>query len=125
MPSAMAGDPSADAAVDPVLLPFMRASGDEAERCLADLIGGSTDQTIRAIVSRTLGGGYPGRGHALDAEDVRADVIVQLLGRLRQAKSRHGESAIENFPAYVASIAYCTCYTHLRRLHPERTRLKN
>jgi len=111
--------------LDPVLLPFLQSAGEPAERCLSALLGGATDQTIRAIVARTLCGATRGRhAVAIETDDVRADVVLQLLGRLRRLKEAPDEP-IENFPAYVASIAYRTCYTHLRRLYPQRARLKN
>ena len=112
--------------MDPSLDPFLRATGDDAERCLALLLGGDTDRIIRAIVGRTLcGPAASSRSHALEAEDVRADVIVHLLTRLRRLKAESEQTPIANFPAYVASIAYRTCYTHLRKLYPQRARLKN
>jgi len=112
--------------LDPALEPFLRATGDDAERCLAALLGGDTDRTIRAIIVRTLcGPSASARTHALEADDVRADVVVHLLSRLRKLKADGAQTPILNFPAYVASIAYRTCYTHLRRLYPQRTRLKN
>ena len=112
--------------VDPALVPYLRASGEDAEQCLAVLLGGETDRTIRAIVNRTLcGAARGGRTQTLETDDIRADVIVQLLERLRRLKTQADGIAIENFPAYVASIAYRTCYTHLRRLYPQRARLKN
>ena len=109
--------------VDPALTPYLRAPGDEAERCLSALFTGDTDRTIRAIIARTLGG--PGRGaraQTLEVEDVRSDVVVQVLARLRRLKSQAELAPIENFGAYVASIAYRTCSSHLRRLYPQRAR---
>jgi len=112
--------------VDPLLDPFLRATGDEAERCLAVLLGGDTDRTIRAIVARTLcGPSASSRAHLLETDDVRADVVVHILSRLRKLKADREQTPILNFPAYVASIAYRTCYSHLRRLYPQRARLKN
>ena len=112
--------------IDPALVPYLRASGEDAEQCLALLLGGETDRTIRAIVARTLcGGARGGRTQTIETDDVRADVVVHLLERLRRLKTQTDATAIENFPAYVASIAYRTCYTHLRRLYPQRARLKN
>ena len=112
--------------LDPALEPFLRATGDDAERCLAVLLGGDTDRAIRAIVGRTLcGPSSSSRAYALEAEDVRADVIVHILTRLRRLKTGHEQTPIGNFPGYVASIAYRTCYTHLRQLYPQRARLKN
>lgn len=111
--------------VDPQLLPYLHATGEESERCLAALLGGETDRTIRTIVSRTLCGVTRGsQAQTVDADDVRADVVLHVLGRLRQLKTQSDQS-IENFSGYVASIAYRTCYTHLRRLFPQRARLKN
>ncbi|HZR26815.1 MAG TPA: hypothetical protein VFA59_24690 [Vicinamibacterales bacterium] len=111
--------------MDPQLLPYLQATGEESERYLAALLGGETDRTIRTIVSRTLCGATRGpHAQTVDADDVRADVVLHLLGRLRQLKTESDQS-IENFSGYVASIAYRTCYTHLRRLYPQRARLKN
>lgn len=111
---------------DPALTPYLRASGEEAERCLSALLGGETDRTIRAIIARTLcGAGRGPRAQTLEAEDVRSDVVVQVLARLRRLKTQTDLAPIENFGAYVASIAYRTCYSHLRRLYPQRARLKN
>ena len=112
--------------MDPALEPFLRATGDDAERCLAALLGGDTDRTIRAIVGRTLcGPSTSSRAYALEAEDVRADVLVHILTRLRRLKAGPEQTPIGNFSGYVASIAYRTCFTHLRRLYPQRARLKN
>jgi len=112
--------------VDPALVPYLRATGEDAEECLARLLEGETDRTIRAIVARTLcGAARGGRTQTLETDDVRADVVVHLLERLRRLKTQTDAAAIENFRAYVASIAYRTCYTHLRRLYPQRARLKN
>ena len=112
--------------MDPVLDPYLRATGDDAERCLATLLGGDTDRTIRAIVARTLcGPTASARAYALEADDVRNDVVVHILSRLRKLKADRAQTPILNFAAYVASIAYRTCYTHLRRLYPQRARLKN
>jgi len=114
------------ARVDPALDPYLHASSEEAERCLEMLLGGETDRTIRAIVGRTLlGPARASRGDSLEAEDVRADVMVHLLDRLRRLKADPAETTIESFSAYVATIAYRTCYTHLRRLYPQRARLKS
>ena len=112
--------------MDPVLDPYLRATGDDAERCLDTLLGGDTDRTIRAIVARTLcGPSASKRAYALEADDVRNDVVVHILSRLRKLKADRAQTPILNFPSYVASIAYRTCYTHLRRLYPQRARLKN
>src|SRR5476649_12176 len=112
--------------VDPALSPYLHSSGEDAERCLAALLSGETDRAIRAIVARTLcGAARGGRTQALETEDVRADVLVHLLERLRRLKAQGEPSGIDNFAAYVASLAYRTCYTHLRRLYPQRARLKN
>src|ERR1700722_13049419 len=118
--------PSPESFVDPTLTPYLHASGEDAERSLAMLLSGETDRTIRAIVARTLcGASNSPRSQSLETDDVRADVMLHLLERLRRMKTHADQNTIENFPAYVASLAYRTCYTHLRRLYPQRARLKN
>ncbi|HZT78541.1 MAG TPA: hypothetical protein VFA27_17965 [Vicinamibacterales bacterium] len=75
--------------MDPVLQPYLQFAGEQSERCLCALLDGSTDGTIRTIVARTLCGGARGRhAHAIETDDVRADVVLQLLGRPRRFR-RH------------------------------------
>ena len=110
---------------DPALEPYVRASADDSDRALAELLGGATERTIRGIIHRTLGSrGSVGAGRD-EADDVHADVVVQLIARLRRLKEAPEEAPIERFAAYVASTAYRTCYSCLRRVYPERARLKS
>ena len=67
--------------MDPVLDPYLRATGDEAERCLAALLGGDTDRTIRAIVARTLcGPSASRRAYALETDDPELTLEQDSLG---------------------------------------------
>jgi hypothetical protein len=50
---------------------------------------------------------------------------VQLLGRLRDLKTKPDDNTIGNFRSYVAVITYHCCYEYLRQKYPERWRLKN
>lgn len=60
-----------------------------------------------------------------DSEDVSHEVTLQLLKRLREFKTNHGDEDFSDFRGYVAVIAYNACYTYLRQKYPERFRLKN
>jgi hypothetical protein len=108
---------------DPVLETYARAGAGDSDRALADLLGGGTERAIRGIIAHTLGS-LRGR-LSLDAEDVHADVVLQLVARLHRFKSAPEQAPIEKFAAYVASTTYRTCYSCLRRLYPGRTRLKS
>jgi DNA-directed RNA polymerase specialized sigma24 family protein len=119
----MSSQPRQD--VDPALREYLRAPEDAADEALGALLSGDADRTIRGIVARTLGGPRPGRNELIEAEDVRSDVRLQLVARLRALRSGRQPDPIANFAAYVASVTYRTCYTHLRRAYPERARLKN
>jgi RNA polymerase sigma factor (sigma-70 family) len=88
----------------------------ESEHRLVALLSIEADRPIRAIVRSKL-------GSSPDADDVCADVIVDLMVRLRQTKS--GAGVIEDFNGYVAAAAYNACNNYLRRKNPLRWRLRN
>lgn len=102
---------------DPLLLPFVRAEeGAESERLLAALIAEHAEPIVNRIV------GYKVRA---EAEDVRAEVMLQLVRRLYSFHTDHAERPIRDFGAYVAATAYNACDRYISRKYPQRRRLKN
>ena len=89
----------------------------ESEQRLETLLSREAEPAVRAIVRSKLGPSLP------DTDDVCADVIIDLMVRLRQAKN--GAGAIEDFSGYVATAAYNACNNYLRRKNPLRWRLRN
>ena len=67
----------------------------------------------RSIILFKLGSG---RDTVQDVDDVCADVMVRLLGVLKQG------AAIADLPAYVARTAYNACHDYFRRHLPHRQR---
>ena len=113
---------------DTLLSPFLRADNEsELESVLTELLSIHATPVIKSIVRYKL------RAHAnlqligrqvLDAEDIRSEVILQLLKRL-QALRDNPNNAIVSFRSYVATTTYHICDQFLRREHPQRWHLKN
>ena len=105
--------------MDDVLDPFVTASQDAAEEQLGDLLGGHASPIIRRVIVSRLGGG------CVDADDVHAQVLLQLMLRLREGRIEKALGAIDAFGAYVAAAAHHGCDHYLRRKYPFRWRLRN
>jgi DNA-directed RNA polymerase specialized sigma24 family protein len=111
--------------IDPLLLPLLRARTEpESHALITSLINDDAAPVIRAILKRKLRA-HASVAHAHELEDLRSEVVVQLLARLREFIGSPHEHAIGDFRAYLAVIAYNTCHLYLRRRYPERWRLKN
>ena len=110
---------------DPLLLPFVRAEeGAESERLLAALIAEHADPIVNRIVGYKVRAGRGG-GERAEAEDVRGEVMLQLVRRLYSFHTDYAERPIRDFGAYVAAAAYNACDRHISRKYPQRRRLKN
>ena len=115
--------------IDVVLLPFVQASEEAvSQQLLAQLVVDHADPIIRNIVRHKLrvsAGFSPDSRSGEDAEEMRSEVMVQLLSRLGELKENPNEKYINNFQGYVAAITYSAWHEHLRRKHPQRHLLKN
>ncbi len=115
--------------IDAVLLPFVQAS-DEAvsQQLLTQLVLDYAEPIIRNIVRHKLRlpAGFSSDSRlSEDAEEMRSEVLVQLLTRLSELKENPAEKYINNFQGYVAAITYSAWHEYLRRKHPQRHLLKN
>jgi hypothetical protein len=114
-------------ATDRLLLPFLTAPTDAAaERALQHLMRQHAEPVIDGIVRRYWG---PANRRAETDEEAmvdnaRSDALYETVRRLRRARAGLDTSTISNFPAYVAVTTYHICDHGLRRLRPERHRLK-
>jgi len=91
-----------------------------------DLLLRQVDPVVEAAVRRALG--THGRGAACpreEVEDLKHDVSVLLVRRLRALRADPDAAAIQSFPAYASTVAANACYAHFRRMYPQWTRLKN
>lgn len=60
-----------------------------------------------------------------DAEDLRNEILVALLSRLRKMRESQDSSQIRNFKDYVAVTAYNACSGYFRRRSPLRRSMRN
>ncbi|HWS86493.1 MAG TPA: hypothetical protein VN282_06000 [Pyrinomonadaceae bacterium] len=110
-------DNKADA--DALLAAYAAAPSDaEADAALARLFEEHAGPVVARVVRRKL------RGDG-DDEDLRGQVLLQLLSRLAEFRAEPGVRPIQNFPSYAAAAAYRACADHLRARYPQRHSLRN
>lgn len=108
---------------DALLVPFLRATDEAASRrLLGQLIAEHADPIIQEVIRRKL---QTLAHRPEDAEDVRGEVIAQLLMRLNDFKTNPNGTPISNFLGYVATTTLHVCYTHLRQKYPQRWSLRD
>jgi len=90
---------------------------EESERLLERLVGEQASPIVERIVSSKIRGAI--------AEDVRGDVLADLISRLRELKQSGDRETIRDFRAYSAVAAYHGCDKYYRRAFPQRYRLEN
>lgn len=107
---------------DVLLQEFAECSDpDRAEALLETLVVEHAGPGIQKIVRYKLA--FQGAAEAQDVEDVSAEVVVELIARLRGIKES-GEISIGAFTGYAAVSAYHACNEYLRRKYPNRHRLR-
>jgi RNA polymerase sigma factor (sigma-70 family) len=115
--------------VDQHLLSFLRAPDEsESSRLLEQLISNHAEPVIREIIYSKLHvhPSFPGHlNEAEDSEDVAAEVVLRLVGRLQALKNCPASNPINNLRSYVARMTYNACDEYLRRKYPKRYSLKN
>ena len=104
--------------MDRILSPFASASDADAEGELGRLLQHASPVIARVVASR-IGAGSG------EADDVRAQVLLQLMIRLRHGRSERSLGAIESFSAYAAAAANHGCDHLLRAKYPLRWQLRN
>lgn len=110
-------DNTADA--DALLAAYADAATDaDADAALARLFEEHAEPVVARVVRRKL------RGDG-EEEDLRGQVMLQLLSRLAEFRASQGARPIQNFSAYAAAAAYRACADHLRARHPQRHSLRN
>lgn len=108
--------------IDAILLRFLEAADEtEASQLLEQLINEHVLPLVKDIVRSNLRGTY----WLQDTEDLTAEVVLQLVKKLRDMKSNPAQQTVSSFRGYVAVAAYNACYEYLRKKYPERSRLKD
>ena len=110
---------SIPAEMDPALAPLLALSAAETESLLAALVSA----VVADVVDPILHGRAGNRPPDVLAE-LRADVIVRLLGKLR-AMLTDRSIAIASFRDYAAVVTYHAFGDWMRQMFPQWTRLKN
>jgi len=108
---------------DALLAAYAAAETDaEADAALSRLFEDHAAPVVARVVRRKLRG--PG-AQASDAEDLRGQVMLQLLTRLAELRADPQARPIQNFAGYAAAAAYRACADYLRALYPQRHSLRN
>jgi hypothetical protein len=103
---------------DDLLAQFLDCpDAEESEQLLGRLIAEQSAPVVERIVTSKIRGAI--------AEDVRSDVMADLISHLRELKSAPGAEPIRDFRAYSAVAAYHGCDKYYRRAFPQRFRLEN
>lgn len=105
--------------MDAILQAFATASDADAEEELGRLLAQQASPVIARVVASRIGAG------AGEAEDVRGQVLLQLMIRLRHGRSEQSLGVIETFSAYAAGAAHHGCDHFLRAKYPLRWQLRN
>lgn len=108
---------------DALLAAYAAAPTDaEADAVLARLFEDHAAPVVARVVRRKLRG--PGTDSS-DAEDLRGQVMLQLLTRLAELRADPQSRPIQNFAGYAAAAAYRACADYVRALYPQRHSLRN
>jgi hypothetical protein len=87
-----------------------------SDSLLSRIVGELAEPVVSKVVAARIAG--PG------AEDVRHDVLADLIGRLREWKDSGGGSDVRDFQSYAAVSARNGCDEYYRQLFPQRYRLQ-
>lgn len=115
--------------IDQQLRPFLNATSDaESQAALEELICNHAEPLVKDIVRFKLQVASAGWSHSRDGyevDDVSSEVIVRLVGALRECKSSPSRRPIANLRSYVAVMAFNASDSYLRSKYPKRFSLKN
>jgi RNA polymerase sigma factor (sigma-70 family) len=114
--------PKIDTLLEPLLL---EASDERADELLSRLITLHAEPVVKGIIRYKLHLSTHQADGRAEADDIYQDVLVQLLGQLRQLRKHPDEHPITDLRGMAAVIAHRTCSRWMRRQFPERHALKN
>ncbi len=95
------------------------ADSTEQQERLGELMTACADPVIRRTVHSRLSGRWD------DIEDVCSEARLELLLYLRRMKAKPGAVPIDDFGAYVGTLAANTCHHYFRRRRSGWARLKS
>lgn len=98
-----------------------------ASVCLEGLLSDYVEPLVRDITHYKSRANYVS-GYSFesqDEEDICSEVLLHLISRLQDLRSKRSQDSIENLRGYVAATTYNAYYKYVRMKYPVRWRLKN
>jgi hypothetical protein len=117
-----------DDSSDSLLAPFLTAKSESiSDELLRAIIDEHADPIIKKILRSKLRVSLNGRGtqQNQDALEIAGDLRATIISTLRALKQNPNQTAIANFPDFVALKTYSACADYFREKHPQRWRLKS
>jgi RNA polymerase sigma factor (sigma-70 family) len=112
--------------IDPLLEPLLSESSEErAEQLIMGLITVQLEPVIKGVIRYKLHLSSFQATQQAEADDLCQEVILQLLGQLRQFRAQSATHPITDVRGMAAVITHRTCARWMRRQFPERHALKN
>jgi hypothetical protein len=113
----------AHGASDPILDDVLHAPTEELrQEAIAELLSAH----VYRRVDQVLAGRFRRSSIRADQrEDVRAEILLKLVNRLRRLVSHPDGEPLQSFADYVSVVAFNTFDDFVRRAYPLRTKLKN
>jgi DNA-directed RNA polymerase specialized sigma24 family protein len=111
---------------DALLEPLLQAAGDEqADAILSQLITTHVEPVIKGVIRYKLHFNSNNAVEQAEADDLRQEVIVQVLAELQKLCQQPQAHSISDVRGLAALIAHRACSRWMRRQFPERHALKN
>ncbi|HZS06047.1 MAG TPA: hypothetical protein VFD58_14505 [Blastocatellia bacterium] len=111
---------------DALLEPLLMAGGDEqADALLSQLIATQAEPVITGVIRYKLRLSPHRPLEQAEADDIRQEVVLQLLAELRKLREQPDAHPIGDLRGLAAVIAHRACSRWMRRRFPERHALKN
>ena len=104
--------------MDQILDAWLAQPNADAEDALGALLTDHAMPIVTRVIAHRIG-----RPH--EADDLCSAVLLQLMVRLRDGRTRGDLTGIDAFGSYAAAAAHHACDHYLRRRHPLRWRLRN
>src|SRR5215213_2695045 len=112
--------------IDALLEPLLSATSDEqADELLSHLIASHAEPVIKGVIRFKLRFNSQQETQRAEADDIRQDVILQLITQLQRFCKLPDTHPITDVRGMAAIIAHRTCARWMRRQFPERHALKN
>ena len=111
--------------IDVLLEPLTRASEEQADELLSQLITNHAEPVIKGVIRFKLRLNPYQETQRAETDDIHQEVVLQLLAQLQRFRKLPEGHPISDLRGMAAVIAHRTCARWMRRQFPERHALKN